>query len=217
VGEPRPCPRSGGTTLKALLVGLCTLVLVTQAAAATSGGKASHPQTHRKEQRALSLEARLQHTLAEARRLRGTIRFFTNHRTLLSARGDGPIARAALARAQRLLPTRTREAAYYRRQIGLRDARRVALLLAKAPPRLVIRSVFGRYAEQALAVAWCESRLLTTAHNGQYLGLFQMGSNERRLFGHGDTAHAQALAAHRYFVASGRDWSPWGCRWAASV
>ena len=61
-------------------------------------------------------------------------------------------------------------------------------------------------------MAWCESRLDTTAQNGQYLGLFQMGSSERRLFGHGDTAHEQAVAAHRYFVRSGRDWSPWSCR-----
>ena len=109
-----------------------------------------------------------------------------------------------------------KEAAYYRRLIRRRDAERGARRLAKAPPRVAIRAVFGRYAQQAVAVAWCESRLTPTAHNGQYLGLFQMGSSERRLFGHGSTAHAQALAAHRYFVASGRDWSPWGCRWAAS-
>ena len=30
------------------------------------------------------------------------------------------------------------------------------------------------------------------AQNGQYLGLFQMGSYERQLFGHGETAHEQA-------------------------
>ena len=53
---------------------------------------------------------------------------------------------------------------------------------------------------------------LDDAQNGQYLGLFQMGSSERRLFGHGETAHQQALAAHRYFVVSGRDWSPWSCK-----
>ncbi len=76
--------------------------------------------------------------------------------------------------------------------------------------------MFGSYCQEALAVAWCESRHSTTAQNGQYLGLFQMGSYERRLFGHGSTALAQALAARRYFVRSGRDWSPWACRWAAS-
>lgn len=78
-----------------------------------------------------------------------------------------------------------------------------------------IRYVFGRYADQALRVSWCESRLQTTASNGQYLGIFQMGSSERAKYGHGSSALAQARAAYRYFVASGRDWSPWSCRWAA--
>ena len=39
-----------------------------------------------------------------------------------------------------------------------------------------------------------------------------MGSSERTLFGHGNTALEQAVAAHRYFVASGKDWSPWSCK-----
>ena len=76
----------------------------------------------------------------------------------------------------------------------------------------MICRVFGSYCQQALAVSRCESGLRTDAQNGQYLGLFQMGSNERRLFGHGDSAAEQARAAHRYFVASGRDWSPWSCK-----
>ena len=57
-----------------------------------------------------------------------------------------------------------------------------------------------------------ESGLSTWAQNGQYLGLFQMGSSERALYGHGSTAYAQVLAAHRYFSASGRDWSPGQCK-----
>ena len=28
----------------------------------------------------------------------------------------------------------------------------------------------------------------------------------------GESTHEQALAAHRYFVRSGRDWSPWSCK-----
>lgn len=79
-------------------------------------------------------------------------------------------------------------------------------------PKAAIRWVFGQYANQALDVAWCESRYSIWAENGQYLGLFQMGSSERELFGHGNTAIEQARAAHRYFVNSGRDWSPWQCR-----
>lgn len=80
----------------------------------------------------------------------------------------------------------------------------------------VICQVFGpRYCGEAKRVAWCESRWSTTAQNGQYLGIFQMGSWERRTYGHGSGAWAQSRAALRYFRASGRDWSPWSCRWAA--
>lgn len=80
----------------------------------------------------------------------------------------------------------------------------------------VICRVFGpRYCGEALRVAWCESRWLTWARNGQYQGTFQMGNHERRAYGHGTSARAQAEAARRYFIASGRDWSPWACRWAA--
>jgi hypothetical protein len=71
--------------------------------------------------------------------------------------------------------------------------------------------------QEALRVAACETgnTFDIWAKNGQYLGLFQMGSSERRIFGHGWNAWVQAKAAHRYYVRSGRDWSPWSCRWAA--
>jgi hypothetical protein len=188
-------------------------MLVTQAVAATSGGASAATE---RTKRPVSLEAKLQQKLDTARQLRGTIRFFESHRLLLSSTKTGRSARTALEQAERRLATARREIAHYRRLIARREARREVQRLAKAPPKVAIRAVFGRYAEQAIGVAWCESRLATTAQNGQYLGLFQMGSNERRLFGHGSTAHEQALAAHRYFVVSGRDWSPWSCRWAAS-
>jgi hypothetical protein len=89
-----------------------------------------------------------------------------------------------------------------------REARR----LARLSPRQAICDAFDHYCAQAMRVAWCESRLDTTARNGQYLGLFQMGSYARELYGHGSTAHDQAVAAHRYFVSSGSDWSPWSCK-----
>lgn len=77
----------------------------------------------------------------------------------------------------------------------------------------IICGVFGpRYCSQALRVARCESGLSVYAHNGQYLGLFQMGSTARRLFGHGSSALEQAKAAHKYFVASGHGWGPWSCK-----
>lgn len=94
----------------------------------------------------------------------------------------------------------------WRLRVELRDSSEAA-----------IRFVFGAYAAQAIAVARCESGQSMTprAHNGQYLGMFQMGSSERATYGHGASRLEQARAAHRYFVASGRDWSPWSCRWAA--
>jgi hypothetical protein len=72
--------------------------------------------------------------------------------------------------------------------------------------------VFGRYAAEALAVARCESGLSPSAQSGQYRGLFQMGAAERSRYGHGPSPYAQAKAAHRYFVDSGRGWGPWSCK-----
>ena len=99
-----------------------------------------------------------------------------------------------------------------RSKVRARDARRLRGAAAEGGDL----RVFGDHCQEAVAVAWCESQLSTTAQNGQYLGLFQMGSYERQLFGHGSSAQEQAVAAHRYFVRSGRDWSPWSCRWAAA-
>jgi hypothetical protein len=39
-----------------------------------------------------------------------------------------------------------------------------------------------------------------------------MGDYARGRYGHSETALGQAQAAYRYFVASGRDWSPWTCQ-----
>jgi hypothetical protein len=64
---------------------------------------------------------------------------------------------------------------------------------------------------KAFDVVACETggAYNTTAVNGQYLGLFQMGSFARARYGHGGTAMAQARAAHAYYVDAG--WSPWEC------
>ena len=90
--------------------------------------------------------------------------------------------------------------------------RKRPLVVAASDPVAAITLVFGRYAGQAVAVAKCESGLSPNAGNGQYRGLFQMGSRERALYGHGGTALEQARAAFVYFVISGRDWSPWTCK-----
>ena len=76
----------------------------------------------------------------------------------------------------------------------------------------VICVTFGPYCSQALRVARCESGLSVWARNGQYLGLFQMGDYARARYGHAWNVWAQARAAYRYFIASGRDWSPWSCK-----
>lgn len=83
-----------------------------------------------------------------------------------------------------------------------------------ADPKRAIRYVFGSRGTEAVTVAGCETggTYWIGSHNGQYLGLFQMGRHERATYGHGRTALEQARAALRYFVASGRDWSPWECK-----
>lgn len=83
---------------------------------------------------------------------------------------------------------------------------------AQADPITAIGIVFGRYREQALRVAHCESRYDVNAQNGQYRGLFQMGDWERATYGHGSTPLAQAQAAYRYFAATQYGWGPWSCK-----
>jgi hypothetical protein len=78
----------------------------------------------------------------------------------------------------------------------------------------IIRYVFGSYGSQAVAVARCETggTFWPGSHNGQYLGIFQMGTSERRLYGHSSTAWGQAVAAYKYFVASKYRWTAWSCK-----
>lgn len=85
-----------------------------------------------------------------------------------------------------------------------------------ASVKRTIRSVFGGYGSQAVAVADCETGGTFSVWAGygkhQYWGLFQMGPSERARYGHGWDAWTQSRAAYRYFVDSGRDWSPWSCK-----
>jgi hypothetical protein len=166
------------------------------------------PRKVTQERTAHTLHERLEQKLAAARKHRGTIAFFKSHRWLLSSSEHRVNAEAALRHAEQRLAELSRTIRALRSAIQAREARRQEA----ASPKAAICNVFGRFCRQAVAVAWCESRLTTTAQNGQYLGLFQMGSYERRLFGHGTSARAQANAAHAYFVRSGHDWSPWSCK-----
>jgi hypothetical protein len=201
--------------LRAILVGLLAFVLATQAAAAATL-LAPEPASHLKpavQYTAVTLDGRLEQKLAALRKYRGTILFFHKHRTLVNSNEERASARAALARAGRRIRELSDTIIALRAQLRMREARRLEAM----SPRAAICDVFGSVCRQAVAVSWCESRLDPGAHNGEYLGLFQMGSNARRLFGHGDSAHQQAEAAHRYFVSSGSDWSPWSCGWAAAL
>lgn len=79
-------------------------------------------------------------------------------------------------------------------------------------PIAAILSVFREDPQGALNVAACESSFDIYAANGQYLGLFQMGSHERATYatiGY-STPYQQAVAAHNYFLAAG-GWGPWEC------
>ena len=176
------------------------------------GGTTQAPRKAKVVQRALTLDEHLERKVVALRKYRGTVRFFENRRSLFVAGARQTQARSSLSYAKKRVRQLTKTVATLRAKARARTARKLESL----PPRAAICTVFGSYCQEALAVAWCESRLSTRAENGQYLGLFQMGSYERRLFGHGQSARDQAVAAHRYFVRSGRDWSPWACRWEAS-
>lgn len=93
-----------------------------------------------------------------------------------------------------------------------RESKTCGFLQTLSDPSRAICHVFKSRCQEALRVVQCESRFDVNAQNGQYLGLFQMGDWERATYGHGSTAYAQAIAAYRYFVASGSDWSPWSCK-----
>lgn len=205
--ERRPCARRAPVppqevnVLKALATGVCALFLcVTSAAAHVASKPTGDPS-----QRLAGHLQSLQHS-------RQVVRFFRTHRWLLSDPRFAATARRQLAIHTRTLRTAERRVAGARAALERRRlTRRLAAVRAETPQQAICR-VFGPHCRQALEVAHCESRYSTSARNGQYLGLFQMGSSERRLFGHGDDAEEQARAAHRYFVHSGRDWSPWSCK-----
>jgi hypothetical protein len=140
------------------------------------------------------------------------IRFFDTHRWLLSDPRFSAEAHRRLSAARKHLAETRAKAARTRSLLSVARAKEHHRRLLAQPPRRAICTAFRSYCREAVAVARCESHLKTTARNGQYLGLFQMGVSERRLFGHGPTAYEQATAAHRYFVHTGRDWSPWTCK-----
>lgn len=87
-------------------------------------------------------------------------------------------------------------------------------ILAKSDPasaQRIIKYVFKGNGSFALTISYRESRYTVGAANGQYLGLFQMGTGERATYatiGY-STAYEQTVAAHNLFLARG--WEPWTC------
>jgi hypothetical protein len=185
------------------MTGVCALLLLALPATAQS-------------QSDVVLQAQLTHHLKTLKKDQQVVRFFETHRWLLSDPRFEVDARRELSRHRASLALHRRrlagvEATLHERAQARKRLRRLASLRS-ASPAVAICKVFGPHCSEALRVSRCESGLRTDARNGQYLGLFQMGSKERRLFGHGPTAIEQVKAAHRYFVASGLSWRPWSCK-----
>jgi len=177
------------------------------AAAATRSHHPAAPRNARHVHVAASPAKRLQYQLRVARKQRSVLRFFENHPAVLAG-DDRNIARTAVRHATFRLGQAERAIAWLRGVIQAHQVRKRERL----SPKAAICDAFDSYCDEAIQVAWCESRLSPEAQNGQYLGLFQMGTYARQLYGHGTTPHDQAVAAHRYFVSSGEDWSPWSCK-----
>lgn len=196
-----------------LIASLFALALPSSAAAHW----ALHPSSHQPAKTQLR-QANL--TIAHAgyaiRSSSSVVRWITRHPRLSIHHPDvyhQVIARARLNHALSVLRA-------HRWLLGYGDRERADALRRLTPPdpialvKAAICRVFGHYCSQAVAVSGCETggTYWPGSHNGQYLGIFQMGSHERATYGHGPTALEQARAAWRYFVASGKDWSPWECK-----
>jgi hypothetical protein len=186
------------SVLKALVTGLVALVLCGTPVAAHAGSAAD-------------LGPQLARHMKSMQKDTSVIRFFEKHRWLLDDPRFEKEAKLRLGAARRHLAATRARAARARAAMRAAEHKRLRAELERSPAKAICH-VFGKYCRQALQVARCESGYRTSARNGQYQGLFQMGSSERQLFGHGVSALAQAKAAYRYFVRSGRDWSPWSCK-----
>lgn len=186
------------SALKAVVTGLCALALCATPVAAHAGTS-------------IDLGKQLARHLEGMKKDTSVIRFFDNHRWLLTDPRFQKEATLRVRAARRSLAATKAKATHARAALARRKREQLRAELDRSPVKAICH-VFKNDCGEALRVARCESGYRTTAQNGQYLGIFQMGSNERRLFGHGESALDQARAAYRYFVRSGRDWSPWSCK-----
>jgi hypothetical protein len=186
------------------------VTVVTLAFLAIPGPARGH--THQPLRTAQAQTSRTQATVVRLRGQIGWNRDRTQHYRRLAMRPPAPTAHAEL---------RTRSVHILRKFKHLWNVRRIH---AKAHLNSVLRSsdpadvpvilyyVFGKtlYPE-ALHIVRGESGFQIGAANGQYLGLFQMGSGERAAnatIGY-STALEQTVAAHNLYLSRG--WEPWTC------
>lgn len=128
------------------------------------------------------------------------IRFWKNHLTLQVTYSDTADTQTKWAKQSLRIATRN----LHRLAITVRHYSRIS----GSVPQIICR-VFREDCSMAERVAYRESRYSIYAQNGQYLGIFQMGSHERSTYatiGY-STAYEQIVAAHNYYLVSG--WSPW--------
>jgi hypothetical protein len=156
----------------------------------TDAGAASLSQLRHREHR----QAR---TLS---RYEGTLRFFANHAWLVRRPPTRSIALREIRKARVWVAVIRRELAETRASLRPRP---------QSVPQIIC-AVFGPECSKALQVFFCESRYSTSARNGQYFGIGQMGSAERARFG-GSSLDPwdQVRAAYAYYRVAG--WSPWQC------
>jgi hypothetical protein len=182
------------------------------ALALTGGASAHSPHvTSASHSSAKAVEARQVRALAH---YKGYVRFWINHRrnTRELADGNPPFCKPMGMTAPRIVCWHAKAAVWTQRELLETRSRIRVNSLRRSTPQQVICTVFGSHCQEALRVSRCESGYSVNAQNGQYLGLFQMGSGERARYGHASDPWTQARAAHAYFVASGSDWSPWSCK-----
>ena len=199
--------------MRALLVGLFAFALVTQAAAAAMQGESTPaPRKANVERPALTLDQQLERKLAALRKYRGTVRFFENHRIVarLGRRaGESEVRRSrtpvrACDSSRRASPPSARRSV--RATGGGWPSCPRARRSAPCSERTARRLSPSRGASPGSAR---QPRTASTAASSRWARTSEAFSATAR------SAHDQSLAAHRYFVRSGRDWSPWACRWAA--
>ena len=196
-----PCPRDGGQILKALAMGVCALILLVLPATAQSQSDAD-------------LGAQLTRHLSTMKKDQQVLTFLQNHtvvvqRPPLCGRREAPAA-----------DPHDEPGAHAEEGCGGEDgARAPRSRCAGSPPYEAAtpahrhlprlrRPLPGGTRRLALRVRPAHRRPERPVPRPVPDGLERAAHLRPRL----DSAVEQATAAHRYFVASGRDWGPWSCK-----